>query len=217
MSTFLIEERSVVPLQNGYFDQDERQKIPELYSVLQSHYASNQTLYRIWNVGVEKNEDFERSIQHGYNLSILAEPQVPMRTIHQVLYNSAMAGYSGMMLTGWHEDQIKGVLSRPAESFEPRKKSVYPSAYPLHCTMFMGSNQGWVRCGDEFYFASAPDCSNPDWDQIFSELSVLNRSCAFFWEKGREACKAAALSHCRARSHSSWGRQGKSRSVFASA
>ena len=124
----------------------------------------------------------EDKTMYDYHLSVVVEPDIPMKTIYRVMYTAHSESFVSM-LAGWQDDRLQGVLSKPVIAYKKPPANLYPSVHPLHCSAFLSPTKGWVSCGHAPPISTNKDCSDPDWERIMKDLSILNTRCVPHWNK----------------------------------
>lgn len=178
---YLREDKSIIPLNNGCIPPKHLQDnliIPQLHSTLSIQESIHFHTKKEWLYSQStKLSREEKKTLETFSLNIIVEPQIPMSTLHRILYTSFYTGYSSVQFAGWKDGQVQGVLSRPLESYIHQHRPL-EIEHPINCRAFLSPQKGWITCkGMAQPITTNKDCTHPNWVQMMSDLASLSRTC----------------------------------------
>ena len=172
----LVDKRGVVALSEGRVSEADRQGalVVSLYEVLQAHAD------RAKDLGA-RGSGYPR---FGGDLTLVAEPDVPVETLAAVAYAAGQAQYGSVMLAGRADGRLQGALSMPpllaADPELPQKRRRRMAGCLVDCTVLLGGETERAVCGSLPPVSAAPGCAAADL-AVVDALAQLADRCAERW------------------------------------
>ena len=203
----LLQKTNFITLENGYFPHPHGRngtdynkiEIPALKQVLDEYLSLHNIPYEYdeESAYIDSLDEIEMSLEemeeskmdsiyertpYTRDLTIIAEPDIPMKTIQRVISTTIRNNF-GAIIAGWKDGRIQGVLPKPVEAYQKPASNLWPSPHPMYCDVHISPTKGWVSCGNAPPITTNKDCSNPNWKSIMKDLAFLNEQCPPYWKK----------------------------------
>lgn len=172
----LVAEEGVVALMEGRVAETDLQGalLLPLYEVLHAHADRAQDLGA-------RGEGYP---SFGGDLTLVAEPDVPVETLAAVVYAAGQARYGSWMLAGRAGGRLQGALAMPplldTDPDRPQALRRRADGCLVDCTVLLGGETERAVCGALPPIAAAPGCAAAGL-AVVDALAVLADRCATRW------------------------------------
>ncbi len=172
----LVVKEGVVALSEGWVSEADLEGalVVPLYEVLQAHADRAQDLGA-------RGEGYP---SFGGDLTLVAEPDVPVETLAAVAYAAGQAEYGSWMLAGRAAGRLQGALSMPpllaADPDLPEKRRRRAAGCLVDCTVLLGGETERAVCGSLPPVSAAPGCAAADL-AVVDALARLAARCVGRW------------------------------------